>query len=189
MDVVKAWEAALFGADTPHTRRVALRSSILMRSARGGTFALLLGLVRWGLGGTMGDGRQMFSWIHEDDFVRAVRWLMEHAEIDGVVNLASPGAVPNAEFMRTLRRSWGMPLGLPASSRMLVLGTWLLRTERELILKSRWIAPRRLLEHGFTFEWPRWEEAAADLCRRWRSANAPAGRLDARHTFPNLRQH
>src|SRR5262245_126205 len=138
VNVVKAWEEALFSAVTPHTRRVALRAAVVMSPDPGGIFATLLRLVRFGLGGTVGDGRQLVSWIHEQDFVRAVRWLLEHAEIDGVVNVTSPGSVPNAEFMRALRRAWGIPIGLPASSLVLELGAWMLGTEPELVLKSRW---------------------------------------------------
>jgi uncharacterized protein (TIGR01777 family) len=174
VQVVRAWEQALFGAATPHTRRVALRTAIVMGADPGGIFATLLGLVRAGLGGTVGDGRQMVSWIHEQDFVRVVRWLSAHAEIDGVVNVTSPAAVPNAEFMRELRRAWGTPIGLPASSWMLAMGARMLGTEPELVLKSRWSAPGRLLEHGFTFEWLRWADAAHDLCRRWRLAKPGA---------------
>jgi len=170
--IVRAWEDTLARAVVPHTRRVALRTSIVMRPERGGTFDVLLGLVRWGLGGTVGNGRQMVSWIHEEDFVRVVRWLLEHAEFDGVVNVTSPGSLPNAEFMHVLRAAWGTRIGLPASSMVLAMGAWMLRTEPELVLKSRWSYPGRLLEQGFTFEWPRWSFAAVDLCQRWRNAKA-----------------
>jgi len=170
--IVRAWEDTLASANVPHTRRVALRSSIVMRPERGGTFDVMLGLVRWGLGGTVGDGRQMVSWIHEEDYVRVVRWLLEHTEIEGVVNVTSPNSLPNAEFMRVFRQAWGTPIGLPASSLVLAMGAWLLRTEPELVLKSRWSYPRRLLEHGFTFKWPQWDAAARDLCQQWRHARA-----------------
>ena len=168
VDVVRAWENAFFESATTSTRRVAMRTAIVMSPDPGGIFDTLLGLVRRGLGGTVGDGRQMVSWIHDDDFVRAVRWLLERAEVDGVVNVTSPNAAPNAEFMRDLRKAWGTPIGLPASSLVLAMGAWLLGTEPELVLKSRWSAPGRLLEHGFTFTWTRWADAAVDLCRRWR---------------------
>ena len=170
--VVKAWEEALFSAATPATRRVALRSSIVMAADRGGIFDVLLGLVRAGLGGTSGDGRQMVSWIHERDFVRVIHWLVAHEDFDGIVNVTSPIAVPNAEFMRALRKAWGAPIGLPAPAWMLAVGARFLGTEPELVLKSRWSAPGRLLEHRFTFEWTSWEAAAVDLCARWRRATA-----------------
>src|SRR5262249_14778361 len=143
---------------------------IVQSPGRDGFFDIVLGLVRRGLGGTTGNGRQMVSWIHEDDFVNAVRWLIEHEEVDGAVNVVSPNAVPNAECMRDLRRAWGTPIGLPASGVALEFGTWLMRTESELVLKSRWVHPGRLLDHGFQFAWPQWPDAAVDLVRSWRAA-------------------
>ena len=134
----------------------------------GGVFDVLLGLVRWGLGGASGDGRQYVSWIHNRDFVRAVYWLIEHPELTGPVNLASPNPVPNTEFMSTLRTAWGIGFGLPATKWMLEMGAFFLRTETELILKSRRVVPGRLLQSGFAFQFPTWAEAADDLCRRWR---------------------
>src|SRR5262249_19907981 len=128
----------------------------------------LLGLVRRGLGGRAGDGRQYVSWIHEADFVRAITWLIERDGFAGPVNLAAPEPLQNAEFMRTLRQAWGIRMGLPATRWMLEVGAFLLRSETELILKSRRVVPGRLLEAGFTFQFPNWPEAARDLCRRWR---------------------
>ncbi len=145
-----------------------------MSPDRGGVFDVLLGLVRHGLGGTSGDGRQYVSWIHERDFVRAVAWLIDH-DVRGPVNLAAPHPLPNAEFMRTLREAWGTRLGLPAPPWLLELGAFVLRTETELVLKSRRVIPGRLLSGGFLFEFPTWSEAAADLCTRWRGLHG-AGR-------------
>jgi uncharacterized protein (TIGR01777 family) len=170
IDVATAWERAAKEAVVLQTRKVLLRSAITMSPDQGGAFDVLLGLVRRGLGGRQGDGRQYVSWIHDRDFVRAVYWLIDHPELDGPVNLASPNPLPNAEFMRTLRSAWGTRVGLPSSKWMLELGAWLLRTETELILKSRRVVPGRLLQSGFRFEFPTWAEAAADLCRRWREA-------------------
>jgi NAD dependent epimerase/dehydratase family enzyme len=141
---------------------------MVMSPDPGGVFDVLLGLVRRGLGGTAGDGRQYVSWIHERDFVRAVSWLIGHEELSGPVNLASPNPVPNAEFMRTLRRAWGAGVGLPATHWMLELGAVLLRTESELVLKSRRVVPGRLVASEFRFDFPNWDDAAVDLCRRWR---------------------
>jgi uncharacterized protein len=168
IDVATSWEHALQQAATPRTRKVALRSAIVMSPDAGGVFDLLLRLVRWGLGGKAGDGRQYVSWIHDRDFVRSVYWLIDHDKIDGAVNLAAPRPLPNADFMRALRDAWGIRLGLPASEAMLELGTWLLRSETELVLKSRRVVPGRLLQHGFTFDFPTWPAAARDLCERWR---------------------
>jgi len=167
--VARAWEQAAIEADVPRTRKVLLRSAMTMSPDRGGVFDVMRGLVERGLGGTNGDGRQYVSWIHDTDFVRAVNWLIEH-ELDGAVNLASPHPVPNAEFMRELRRAWGARFGLPASRWMLEIGAMFLRTETELILKSRRVVPGRLSESGFTFEFPKWDLAASDLCRRWRAS-------------------
>lgn len=170
IDVANAWELAFQLANVARTRKVLLRSAMTMSPDRGGIFDTFLGLVRRGLGGTYGDGRQYVSWIHDVDFARAIRWLIDH-ELDGAVNLASPNPLPNAEFMRTLRRAWGVRLGLPASEWMLEVGALLLRTESELILKSRRVVPGRLLDSGFVFQFPEWSGAAADLCARWRAAS------------------
>jgi uncharacterized protein (TIGR01777 family) len=168
IEVAKAWEEAANEAAVPQTRKVLLRSAMTMSPDRGGIFDVLLGLVRRGLGGTSGDGRQYVSWIHEQDFIRAAYWLIDHAELEGPVNLASPSPVSNAEFMRTLRAAWGIGFGLPATRWMLEIGAFFMRTETELVLKSRRVVPGRLLESGFKFQFPTWREAASELCRRWR---------------------
>ena len=170
IDVATSWERALGQAATPRTRKVALRAAVVMSPDRGGVFDLLLRLVRFGLGGQAGDGRQYVSWIHDRDFVRAVYWLIDHDKLDGAVNLAAPHPLPNADFMRALREAWDIRLGLPASAWMLEVGTWLLRSETELVLKSRRVVPGRLAQHGFAFDFPTWPEAARDLCRRWRTS-------------------
>src|SRR5262249_45091783 len=145
------------------TRKIALRSAMTMSPDAGGVFATLLGLVRRGLGGSAGDGRQFMSWIHHHDFYRALRWLIDREDIDGVVNVASPNPLPNREFMRVLRRAAHIPVGLPAPPWLLEIGAVFLRTETELILKSRRVIPARLLARGFTFDFPTWEAAALDL--------------------------
>jgi uncharacterized protein (TIGR01777 family) len=168
IDVAKAWEQAAQEATTPQTRKVLLRSAVTLSPDHGGAFEVLLRLVRLGLGGTNGDGRQYVSWLHDQDFVRAVSWLIERDDLAGPINLASPNPAPNAEFMGTLRAAWGTRMGLPATRWMLAIGALLLRTETELILKSRRVVPGRLLQSGFTFQFPAWADAAADLCRRYR---------------------
>jgi uncharacterized protein (TIGR01777 family) len=167
IDVARAWEAAFAEAKTPATRKVALRSAMTMSPDAAGVFDTLLALVRFGLGGQIGNGRQFMSWVHEEDFVRAVRWLIEHEEIDGIVNIASPNPLTNVEFMRAMRDAWGIRVGLPAPEWLLEIGTMVLRTESELVLKSRRVVPRRLIEHGFVFAHPHWADAARDLCRAW----------------------
>ena len=168
IDVVKKWERELNAAATPETRKVLMRSAIVMSPGHGGPFDMLLRLVRFGLGGRFGDGREYVSWIHHQDFVRTIDWLIQHEDLDGPVNLAAPNPLPNSEFMRSLRDAWGIPFGLPSTEWMLELGAFILRSETELMLKSRRVVPTRLLESGFTFQFPTWAEAARDLCTRWR---------------------
>ena len=170
IDVAKSWEAAFFSCSTPQTRKVALRSAMTMSTGRGGIFDVLLTLARSGLGGAAGAGRQYVSWIHGADFIRAIEFLLAHEEMDGPVNLTSPNPLPQREFMRLLRKAWGMPVGLPATEWMLEVGAFFLRTETELILKSRRVVPSRLLEAGFTFEFAEWENAAEDLVLRRQKA-------------------
>jgi uncharacterized protein (TIGR01777 family) len=165
IDVARAWELAFEESAVP-SRKVALRSAMTMSPDAGGIFDTLLGLVRYGLGGRSGDGRQYVSWIHDEDFVQAIRWLIEHEEVDGAVNVAAPNPLPNAEFMRALRQAAGVPVGMPATRLMLEIGAVFLGTETELILKSRRVVPRRLLDHGFVFKYPVWRDAAVDLIRR-----------------------
>jgi len=176
IDVAQAWERACGEAVTPATRKVVLRSAMTMSPDNGGVFDTLLGLVRCGLGGTAGNGRQFVSWIHYDDFVAAVRWLIERDDIDGIVNVASPHPLPNGDFMRVLRETYGSPFGLPAHDWMLEIGAAFIRTETELMLKTRRVVPQRLLEHGFRFNFPSWDDAAQDLCRQWKTTRRIAGR-------------
>ena len=167
IEVAKAWEAAAMEAgDLPATRRVLLRSAMVMAPDRGGVFDTLLRLARFGLGGRMGSGKQFVSWIHERDFTRAVSWLIAREDIDGPINLAAPCPLPNHEFMRALRQACGARIGIPSPQWMLELGAFFLRTETELILKSRRVVPGRLLREGFQFEYPDWPNAARDLCER-----------------------
>ena len=171
VELTKAWENAFFSAPTPRTRKIALRTSLVFSPARGSVFAVLSHLVRFGLGGTQGNGRQMVAWMHESDYARALEFLIEQEEIEGPVNLAAPHPLPNRAFMAGLREAWGVPNGLWAPEAALQVGMFLLRTEPELILKSRYVVPGRLLQAGFRFEFPTWTEAAADLVRQWRQRN------------------
>jgi uncharacterized protein (TIGR01777 family) len=171
-DVAKSWEGTFLEAATPNTRKVALRSSMIMSPDRGGVFDTLLNLVRLGLGGSAGSGRQYMSWVHDVDFGRALDFLITRSDLEGPVNISSPSPLPNREFMAALRGAYGTPIGLPATAWMLEVGAVFLRTETELILKSRRVVPRRLAEAGFTFEFPDWRGAAADLVRRWRRRQA-----------------
>ena len=172
IEVATAWERTLDEAITPLTRKVKMRTAIVMSVESGGPFDIMLGLVRRGLGGRSGSGRQYVSWVHFDDFVRAVYWLIERGELDCAINIAAPNPLPNAEFMKALREAWGIRFGLPASEWMLEIGAYFMGTESELVLKSRRVIPGRLLRDGFRFQFETWPEAARDLCRRWRESAA-----------------
>lgn len=151
VDVCTAWEHAFFEPVLPpHIRRVALRTGIVL-GRNGGVFPVFRRLARCGLAGRVGHGRQMFSWLHEADFCRAIDWLIAHPTMTGPVNLTAPCPVPMTHFTAALRRHLGIPFGAPLPRPLLEIGAWLIRTETELLLKSRWVVPRRLLESGFTF--------------------------------------
>jgi len=168
LEVARAWEVEVDRFELPKTRTIKLRTSVVMSPEPNGALASLLSLVRRGLGGPAGSGQQFVSWIHEVDFLRAIEWLIASEDLAGVVNVASPHPLPNADFMRALRRAARMPVGLPASRWMLEIGAAILGTETELVLKSRRVTPTRLLESGFLFDYPTWDPAAEELCARWR---------------------
>jgi uncharacterized protein (TIGR01777 family) len=166
VEIAKAWEQAQEQAETPATRKVALRSAMVMSPDPGGVFAVLLGLARLGLGGPVAGGAQYVSWIHEHDFVRAVEFLIDREDIAGPVNLAAPHPLPQRAFMRTLRSAWGIPVGLPATKWMAEVGAFALRSDTELLLKSRRVVPGRLAQAGFDFQYAQWPQAANELVRR-----------------------
>ncbi|HFE45006.1 MAG TPA: DUF1731 domain-containing protein [Nannocystis exedens] len=163
IDIGQAWEAALWRAEVPGVRRVALRTAMVMSRDPGGVFSVLLRMVKLGLGGPIAGGRQYVSWIHEADFVGAIRYLIDHSELDGAVNLAAPGPLPQGDFMAALRLAAGRSLGLPATAWMAEIGAWVLRTDTELLLKSRYVVPGRLLAAGYQFQQPEWAAAARAL--------------------------
>lgn len=168
IDVATSWERAFDAIDLPATRTLKLRTAVVMHTLPGGAFDVLLTLVRRGLGGTSGDGRQYVSWLHADDFVRVALWLIEQPDIEGIVNLASPNPLPNAAFMRAIRDAWGTRVGLPAPGWLLEVGALFLRTETELVLKSRRVISTRLANEGFEFRWTDWPLAAKDLVHQIR---------------------
>lgn len=168
-DVATSWEREALGKKPlPHTRLVLMRTAIVMAPGAGGAFDMLLRLVRLGLGGQSGNGRQFVSWVHDVDLVRAVEFLIADESLSGPVNIASPNPLPNREFMKELRVAWRIGFGLPAREWMLEIGAALLRTETELILKSRRVVPTLLTQRGFEFTFPTWDAAARDLCERRR---------------------
>lgn len=167
VEIAKNWEAELKQANTPETRKVAMRAAMVMSPDRGGVFDYLSWLARLGLGGAVAGGRQYVSWIHDDDFVRAVALLIREP-IDGPVNLAAPEPLPQRDFMRGLRKAWRVPVGLPATGWMAEIGAFALRSDTELLLKSRRVVPGRLTDAGFEFRFPNWAEAAQNLVERRR---------------------
>ncbi len=169
VEVAKRWEHAFFECAALGMRQVAMRTAIMLNPDPGSVFALLSGLVRAGLGGRNGSGRQYVSWIHGVDFVRAVEWLIAEPDFAGVVNLAAPHPLPNRDFMAALRRAWHQPIGLPAPKLALEPASLVLRTESELVLKSRYVVPGRLLQTGFQFRFPSWPQAAEDLVQAYRA--------------------
>jgi uncharacterized protein (TIGR01777 family) len=170
IDVAHRWEEAFATVPTPNTRKIRLRSSMVMSPDPGGVFSVLSQLARLGLGGQQASGNQFVSWMHDIDYCRATDLLLAHPEITdetgGVVNMTAPEPLPNRDFMRILRNAWHMPIGLPATQWMLEIGTFVMRTETELVLKSRRVAPTLLLKHGFTFDFPMWQDAATNLVAR-----------------------
>ncbi len=154
IEVAIAWERAFNEAQTPSTRKIAMRTAMVLGRDKNSVFPMLRRLTQLGLGGKMGHGRQFVSWIHEQDFCRSVEWLIANERFSGVVNIAAPNPVSNAEMMKIFRETFRIPIGLPAAKWMLEIGAFVLRTETELIIKSRRVFPLRLVESGFTFCFP-----------------------------------
>ena len=163
VQIAKAWEQALDATPTPRTRKVALRMAMVFGHGRNSVFPMLCRLARCGLGGHMGSGRQYVSWIHEADLCRAIDWIVEHEDISGPVNLSAPNPVTNREMMASVRELCHAPFGLPAAEWMLEVGALFLRTETELIIKSRRVVPGRLLSSGFQFQFPHLRETMTNL--------------------------
>ncbi|TVZ02312.1 DUF1731 domain-containing protein [Trebonia kvetii] len=176
VDIAQAWERELDAAPVPLTRKVALRAAMVMTPDRGGVFDVLSRMARLGLGGPVAGGAQYVSWIHEDDFTAAVSFIIDHDILAGPVNLASPGPVPQRDFMRELRAAWGVPVGLPATRWMAELGALAMRSDTELLLKSRRVVPGLLPTAGFEFRHRTWPEAARDLVRRARGRDEARSR-------------
>jgi uncharacterized protein (TIGR01777 family) len=176
VDIAKAWERELDEAEVPLTRKVALRAAMVMTPDRGGVFDVLSRMARLGLGGPVAGGGKYVSWIHEDDFTTAVRFIIERDTLAGPVNLASPGPVRQRDLMRELRAAWGVPVGLPATRWMAELGALAIRTDTELLLKSRRVVPGLLTAAGFEFRHGKWPEAARDLVQRVRGRNEAGSR-------------
>ena len=161
--VALRWEQVLAEANTPRTRKVALRISLVLGRHEGSAFTILRRLARLGLAGRMGSGKQFVSWIHERDFCRAIEWIIQTETLSGPVNITAPVPVTNAEFMRSLRRASGRPIGVPAPALALKLGSIITHTEPGLVLDSRRVVPKRLMASGFSFDFPTYDSALRDL--------------------------
>ena len=188
VEVATAWEEEFFRGDLPGTRRAALRMAIVLGD--GSALAPIRALARAGLGGPQFDGhwpatrarlaagtyhryragsrggRQHFSWVHLDDVVGVIRFLREHPELDGPINVSAPHPTDNRTFMAAVRRAVGARFGLPTWRWMLEIGSAAIRTETELVLKSRWVLPERLEAAGYAFSFRDHEAALADIVRR-----------------------
>ena len=196
VNVARAWEEALFDGDLPGVRRVALRMAIVLGD--GSALIPLIRLAQVGLGGPQLDGRwfstasrrsagtfhrfrarggrQRFSWIHIADVLGIIQFLRMHDEVDGALNASSPNPSDDFTVMRTLRDVLGIPIGLPVPRWMLEIGSMMIQTETELVLKSRWVVPERLLDSGYEFEYPDLAPALRDIIATRRLAGASAGR-------------
>lgn len=164
VQVCKHWEKTLFEQRTPFTRKIALRMAITLGD--GGVMIPYLTLCKFGLGGKQGNGKQMYSWVHIEDVCRVIEWMWEHTEEEGIYNVSAPNPVTNTDFMRTIRKATGHWFGLPAFEWMLKIGAAMIGTETELILKSRWVLPTRLLQKGFRFKYPDLEDALQHIITR-----------------------
>lgn len=169
VQVCKLWESTFFEQRTPFTRKVALRMAITLSA--GGVMIPYFNLLKFALGGRQGSGRQMYSWVHVHDVCRMIQWAFEHKEIEGVYNCSSPNPVTNNQFMQTLQKVTGHKFGLPAFEWMLTIGAAVIGTEKELILKSRWVVPAKALGAGFQFQYPVLKDALQQIIsvvpRKW----------------------
>ena len=163
MNVAKMWERAFFDADTPHTLKTALRTSIVLGN-KGGAFVPLKKMATLGFGGSQGTGNQFVSWIHEEDFARAVAFIID-TKMEGAVNVVSPAPVRNQNFMKALRQAVNAPFGINTPTWLLKFGAALIGTEPELVLKSRNVIPARLTKNGFTFAYSNLDNALQNLTK------------------------
>lgn len=165
VDVAKAWEKAFFTFQLPKTRQIALRIAIVL-GENGGVITPFKNLVKFGLGGVQGSGNQKFSWIHIEDLFNIITFLQEKDELSGIFNCSSPNPVTNRELMKQFRKAMNIKVGLPSPKWLLDMGTFLIRTETELILKSRWVLPERLEREGYSFKFSEIEDTLSDILKR-----------------------
>lgn len=161
VDVAK-WEKVFFEFDLRETRQIALRIAIVL-GEHGGVIVPFKNLVRFGLGGVQGPGTQKFSWVHIEDIFQIILFLQEREDLNGVFNCSSPNPITNREWMELLRKAMNRKFGLPTPKWMLEIGAILIKTETELILKSRWVIPERLEREGYHFKYRKIEDAIQQL--------------------------
>ncbi len=157
VQVCQLWEKTFYEQRTPFTRKIALRMAITL--GEGGVMIPYFNLLKFGLGGHQGNGKQMYSWVHVEDTCRMIEWLTDHDELEGTFNCSSPYPITNKLFMHILRKVTGHKFGLPAYEWMLKIGAAIIGTETELILKSRWVLPTKILQTGFQFKYPQLQDA------------------------------
>ncbi len=162
VEVAKAWEKSFFDFHLTNIRQIALRVAIVL-GKDDGVMKPFTNLVRFGLGGRQGNGNQMFSWIHIEDLFRIILFLIDHEELDGIFNCAAPTPIRNKTFMQKLREAMHVKIGLPSPKWLLELGAVFIKTETELVLKSRWVLPERLLNEGYQFKYLTIEDALNHL--------------------------
>ncbi len=162
VEVAKAWEKSFFDFNLPHTRQAALRIAIVL-GKDGGVMTPFKNLVTFGLGGVQGPGTQMFSWVHIDDVYRIMLFIKDRKDLQGVFNCSAPNPISNKHFMAEMREKMNRKIGMPSPRWMLEIGAVVIRTETELILKSRWVIPERLEKEGYQFKYPKIDEALADI--------------------------
>lgn len=176
VDVCQQWENVFNQEKVPGTRKVAIRTGIVL-GRDGGPFLHLRRMTRLGLGGKQGNGRQYVSWLHESDFADIIEFLITNASCSGAYNVTAPNPLPNRQFMQALRKSLGMPFGLPAPAWLLEIGARLIGTETELILKSRRVVPVRLQQAGYVFRFPQVSEALENLAGSGKIASGEPERI------------
>ena len=162
MSVAKAWEEALADSATAKTRKIALRISLVLGKNEG-VLPVLTRLTKFGLGGYHGNGKQKFAWIHITDVIGIIEYVQGKKSISGAINCTSPSKIDNAAFMKALRKTLNIPFGIPTPKLLLEIGAFIIGTESELILKSRFVTPQRLLDAGFQFQYSDIEKALIDL--------------------------
>lgn len=162
MNVAKAWEKTANDFQLFATRKILMRTSIVL-GKNGGAFTHLAPLVKFGLGGKNGSGKQFVSWVHVQDLARIIDWFIQNKNTSGPYNCTSPHPIRNKNFMEKIRQSFNVPVGLPAPEWLLKIGTFILRTEAELVLKSRKVVPQKLLDEGFSFRFTELDKALKNI--------------------------